>query len=157
MKRIGIAAGIILVLVLSVTLISCTTSSRKIQVIDLYQMTDEVSESVTITMSGDVDIEVLASEYNLSETSIEKCAGRYSLTRMNADAFIAVKTGDGNTKIVEDAFRQSIDEAKATFANHQSEEYEKAANAEVIVKDDYVFLVMTSDNKAVSKIIASYF
>jgi hypothetical protein len=157
MKRIGITIGIILILILSVTLISCTTSAKKIQVVDLSQMVDSVGKNVTITMSGDVDLETLTEAFYIPEGSVEKFAGKYSLTRMNADNFIAIKAVSGNTKIVEDGLQQRIDEVKDSFANFKPEEYEKAANAKIITKGDYVFLVMTSDNKAVEKIIASYF
>jgi hypothetical protein len=79
------------------------------------------------------------------------------MSMTSADTFVAVMAKEGNTALIEDAFDKRIEDIKDSFVKNLDIEYEKVQDAKVVVKDDYVFLIISSDNKTIQNIIDKYF
>jgi hypothetical protein len=158
MKRILITSSIILIIfILSFSLISCSQDSESLKIIDLDAITQDVSSSVQISMPTELDDQTLQELFDLSPDQVEKYSGIFSMSMTSADTVIGVMAKEGNTALIKEAFDNRIEDIKNSFVKNLDVEYEKVQNAEIIVKDDYVFLIISSDNKTIQNIIDRYF
>lgn len=158
MKRILITSSIILIIfILSFSLISCSQDSESLKIIDLDAITQDVSSSVQISMPTELDDQTLQELFDLSPDQVEKYSGIFSMSMTSADTVIGVMAKEGNTALIKEAFDNRIEDIKNSFVKNLDVEYEKVQNAEIIVKDDYVFLIISSDNKTIQNIIDKYF
>ncbi len=159
MKRILIAASIILLMIfiLSFSLISCSQGRESFKIIDLDAITQDISSAVQISMPTELDAQTLQELFDLEPDQVEKYSGIFSMSMTSADTFVAVMAKEGNTALIEDAFDKRIEDIKDSFVKNLDIEYEKVQDAKVVVKDDYVFLIISSDNKTIQNIIDKYF
>jgi hypothetical protein len=158
MKRILIAASILLMIfILSFSLISCSQDSESFKIVDLDAITQDISSAVQISMPTELDAQTLQELFDLEPDQVEKYSGIFSMSMTSADTFVAVMAKEGNTVLIQEAFDKRIEDIKDSFVKNLDIEYEKVQNAKIIVKDDYVFLIISNDNKEIQNIIDKYF
>jgi hypothetical protein len=158
MKRILITASIIMtIIVLSCFLVSCTEYKTGIQSVDLDAITQEVSNSVEIPMSTDLDKQTLQELFNLTPDDVRKYSGVFSMTMTSADTVVGILAKDGDTATIKNAYNNRIADIENSFIKNIDSEYKKVKNAKIIVKGDYVFLVISDNYKEVQNIINKYF
>jgi len=159
MKRILIAVSIILMIILlPFSLISCTKDTASItKSVDLDVIMQDISSNVDISMPTELDKQTLQQLFNLTPDQIGKYSGIFSMTMTSADTFIAIKAKDGDTSVIKEAYNNRIINIKSSFIKNINSEYKKVRNAKIIVKGDYVFLIIASDTKEVQEIINKYF
>lgn len=159
MKRILIAASIILMIILlPFSLISCTKDNTSItKSVDLDVIMQDISSNVDISMPTELDKQTLQQLFNLTPDQIGKYSGVFSMTMTSADTFIGIKAKGGDTSVIKEAYNNRIVNIKSSFIKNINSEYKKVRNAKIIVKGDYVFLIIASDTKEVQEIINKYF
>jgi len=146
-----------MIFILSFSLISCSQGRESFKIIDLDAITQDISSAVQISMPTELDAQTLQELFDLEPDQVEKYSGIFSMSMTSADTFVAVMAKEGNTALIEDAFDKRIEDIKDSFVKNLDIEYEKVQDAKVVVKDDYVFLIISSDNKTIQNIIDKYF
>lgn len=146
MKK-SIALMLILCL-LAVAAVGCGNSASSTSN-KAYNMTDIISkieETAPVAMAGDVDDTYVQSVLGLSTDDYEEYAGKYSMANVNVDTLLIVKAKPGKTDTVKAALEKQRDNLAAMNEMYLQDQYEKAKNGLVIVKGDYVALVIVGDN-----------
>lgn len=159
MKRIQVAVSIILMIfLLSFSLISCTKDiASNTKSVDLNAIVQDISNSVEISMPTELDKQTLQQLFNLSTEQVGKYSGVFSMAMTSADTFIGIKAKEGDTSVIKQAYNTRINNIKNSFIKNIDSEYKKVKNAKIIIKGDYVFLIISSNAKEVQNIINKYF
>ncbi len=159
MKRILIAVSIILMIfLLPFSLISCTKDTvSTTKNVDLNVIMEDISNNVDISMPTELDKQTLQQLFNLTPDQVAKYSGVFSMTMTSADTFIGIKAIDGDISLIKEAYNNRINYIKDSFIKNIDSEYNKVNNAKIIVKGDYVFLIISNNTKEVQNIINKYF
>lgn len=159
MKRILIAVSIILMIfLLPFSLISCTKDTvSTTKSVDLNVIMEDISNNVDISMPTELDKQTLQELFNLTPDQVAKYSGVFSMTMTSADTFIGIKAIDGDISLIKEAYNNRINYIKDSFIKNIDSEYNKVNNAKIIVKGDYVFLIISNNTKEVQNIINKYF
>lgn len=157
MRRILIAASTILLILISLLLIACSKDKVTVKNVDLEQITQDISAKMDIAMPTQLDEQNLTELFNLKSDQIEKFSGVFSMTMTDADTIIAIMAKNGNASVIKNAYNKRIEDIKNSLVKNFDTEYEKVEKANIYTKGDYVFLIISENNKEVQNIINKYF
>lgn len=131
----------------------------------LQNMADQVVSEVGFEEPGDVDEQLLSSVYGIDMETVDTFAGKTCMSAISSDNFIAIKAKEGKADTVKKALEEKMEGIKADFKDYVPAEKVKADAGKILVKGDYVFLIILGNDKlsneeAVKKgeeIVNSYF
>ncbi len=125
----------------------------------------KLGETLGIAMPTKVDDSTLKDVFGIDPAWIEEYYGEYSAANTSADHLLAFKVKDGHVEDVKKALEARREAIIQGFEESLLEQLEKARNATIIEKGNYVFFVIAGDmqndadkeaNRA-KDIIESYF
>ncbi|MBC8545389.1 DUF4358 domain-containing protein [Clostridiaceae bacterium NSJ-31] len=114
----------------------------------LQQIVDAVAEEMGdfyVQMPSKLDDETLENLYSIEPDSVEEYAGDFAVTMTSADNFVAVKAKEGKAESVRQALENRRAQLQQTFEQYLPGPLEIAKAGKVLVKGDYVFLIMLGD------------
>ena len=125
----------------------------------------KLGEELGINMPKKLDEETLKNTFDIQPEWVEEYYGEYSAANTSADHLLAFKVKEGHIEDVRKALEQRRDSIIKGFENSLLKELEKARNATIVEKGNYLFFVIAGDsgenadkdvNRA-KEIIESYF
>lgn len=114
--------------------------------ITLKDVVDEIDTQIGIQMPGDINDELLVSEYYMDMANVETYAGRASETMTSCDTVIGVKAVPGKLDTVVEGLQRRKEDLIAAYANYLPDQYEKAQAGEIVIHGDYAFLIVIGEN-----------
>lgn len=131
----------------------------------LEEIVMKLGETLGIAMPTKVDDTTLKDVFGIDPSWIEEYYGEYSAANTSADHLLAFKVKEGHVDDVKKALEARREAIIQGFEDSLLEQLEKARNATIIEKGNYVFFVIAGDmqndadkeaNRA-KDIIESYF
>ena len=118
---------------------------------DIY---DEITKSVTLYSPFCWDEEFISNYYGIDVTSLEEYVFSMSEEATSAETIIIMKAKDSSSvSSISDCLQMVVDEKKNEMENYLPEQYEIVAKSSVQTKDNYVWLVISENADAITKII----
>lgn len=113
--------------------------------VSLNDIVKKIDEEMGIAMGSDVDDTTLTDIFNIDKNDVEEYAGKMSMVMNSADNFIAVKAKDGKADAIKEALEKRKESVMQQFEQYLPDQYVKAQSGKVLVKGDYVFLIILGD------------
>lgn len=118
-----------------------------------------------VQMPSVLDETELREIYNIDPAIVEEFAGDFSMTMTSADNFVAIKAKEGKAEEIRQALENRRAQIQQTFEQYLPGPLEVAKAGKVLVKGDYVFLIMLGNPEVgaateiarAEKIINSFF
>lgn len=88
--------------------------------------------------------------YGLDLSTIDDYYGKMSMVNVKSDVILMVKAKAGQTDAVKTALEARRDAIAASFEMYLTSEYDKAKNGRIVVKGDYVLLVIAGDSDRIN-------
>ncbi len=125
----------------------------------------DLGEDLGITMPQKLDEANLRDVFGIQPEWIEEYYGEYSAANTSADHLLAFKVKEGHMEDVKKALENRRQAIADSFEQSLLEQQEKARNATIVEKGNYVFFVIAGDVQAgadkevnrAKEIIESYF
>lgn len=118
---------------------------------DIY---DEITKSVTLYSPFCWDEEFISNYYDIDVTGLEEYVFSMSEDATSAETIIIMKAKDSSSvSDISDCLQVVVDEKKNEMENYLPEQYEIVAKSSVQTKDNYVWLVISENADAITKII----
>lgn len=118
---------------------------------DIY---DEITQSVTLYSPFCWDEEFISNYYGIDVTSLEEYVFSMSEDATSAETIIIMKAKDtASVSGLSDCLQMVVDEKKNEMENYLPEQFEIVAKSSVQTKDNYVWLVISENADAITKII----
>ncbi len=118
---------------------------------DIY---DEITNSVTLYSPFCWDDEFISNYYGIDAASLEEYVFSMSEDATSAETIIIMKAKDvSSVSGLSDCLQVVVDEKKNEMENYLPEQYEIVAKSSVQTKDNYVWLVISENADAITKII----
>lgn len=118
---------------------------------DIY---DEITKSVTLYSPFCWDEEFISNYYGIDVTGLEEYVFSMSEDATSAETIIIMKAKDSSSvSDISDCLQVVVDEKKNEMENYLPEQYEIVAKSSVQTKDNYVWLVISENADAITKII----
>lgn len=118
---------------------------------DIY---DEITKSVTLYSPFCWDEEFISNYYGIDVTSLEEYVFSMSEDATSAETIIIMKAKDSASVAgLSDCLQMVVDEKKNEMENYLPEQFEIVAKSSVQTKDNYVWLVISENADAITKII----
>lgn len=131
----------------------------------LEEIVMKLGEELGITMPTKLDEATLKDVFAINPEWVEEYYGEYSAANTSADHLLAFKVKEGHVDDVKKALEERRDAIVQGFEEGLMEQLEKARNATIVEKGNYLFFVIAGDvqngaDKEVNRakeIIDSYF
>lgn len=118
---------------------------------DIY---DEITESVTLYSPFCWDDEFISNYYGIDTTTLEEYIFSMSEDATSAETIIIMKAKDSaSVSGLSDCLQVVVDEKKNEMENYLPEQFEIVEKSSVQTKDNYVWLVISENADAITKII----
>lgn len=114
----------------------------------LQHIVDKVAEEFGdfyVQMPSKLSDETLKDIYSIEPGSVEEYAGDFAMTMTSADNFVAIKAKEGKAEEVKQALENRRAQVQQTFEQYLPGPLVVAKAGKVLVKGDYVFLIMLGD------------
>jgi len=148
----------------------CTTKKQVVIKKDttLQNIVDKVAEEFGdfyVQMPSKLDATTLKDLFNIDPAIVDEYAGDFAMTMTSADNFVAIKAKEGKVEEVKQALENRRAQVQQTFEQYLPGPLQVAKAGKVIVKGNYVFLIMIGnpekgpekDVARAEEIINSYF
>ena len=118
---------------------------------DIYE---EITQSVTLSSPFCWDEEFISNYYGIDVTSLEEYVFSMSEDATSAETVIIMKVKDSaSISGLCDCLQVVVDEKKNEMENYLPEQFEIVEKSSVQTKDNYVWLVISENADAITKII----
>lgn len=115
---------------------------------------DEITNNVTLYSPFCWDDEFISNYYGIDTTSLEEYVFSMSEDATSAETIIIMKAKDvTNISSLSDCLQVVVDEKKNEMENYLPEQFEIVEKSSVQTKDNYVWLVISENADAITKII----
>lgn len=133
--------------------------------VSLEDIVMKLGEKLGITMPTNLDDATLRDVFGIQPDWLEDYYGEYSAANTSADHLLAFKVKEDHKKEVKEALEQRREAMIQSFEEGLLEQLEKARNATIVEKGNYLFFIIAGDvqngaDKEVNRakeIIDSYF
>mgnify|MGYP001386748848 CR=1 FL=1 len=150
MKRIlSIAAA---VLAMALALSGCGKGETYTSDKTVAQIAGDVMGSVEFAMGMEASEEELSEYYGITKENYTEIYA-YNGMMISADTLYIAKAADGKADALKAEFESRLAAVQQSFEQYLPDAYEMAKNGEVVVRGDYVMLVISADNE---KAIAAF-
>lgn len=118
---------------------------------DIYQ---EITENVTLYSPFCWDEEFISNYYGIDTASLEEYVFSMSEDATSAETIIIMKAKDSSTVSgLSDCLQVVVDEKKNEMENYLPEQFAIVEKSSVQIKDNYVWLVISENADAITKMI----
>lgn len=105
----------------------------------------KINDEIGLQMPTPVDDTALTDFFHLSSDMVEEYYGLFAMVMTSSDNVVAVKATPGKVEDVKAALEKRKEDVEGSFEMYLPDQYEKAQTGKVIVKGDYVFLLILGD------------
>lgn len=135
--------------------IATTQSEEEIKeptaIVDIY---NEITQKVTLYSPFCWDDEFISNYYGIDVTSLEEYVFSMSEDATSAETIIIMKSKDSaSISGLSDCLQVVVDEKKNEMENYLPEQFEIVEKSSVQTKNNYVWLVISENANAITKII----
>lgn len=159
MKKFAkVLVGLLAVSILSTSFVGCTTGSDDSNVTSpevpgvgltdgttLETIVKEIEAQIGLQMPGMVDETMFNDMFYITSDIAEESYGVAAMTMTSADNVIAVKAKPGKVEEVVAALERRKEDVIKSFETYLPDQLEKAQTGTIVVKGDYVFLLILGD------------
>ena len=132
---------------LALLVTGCGSSSKEYNLDDVMSAIEAVAP---VPMAADIDDDFLTGMYGISMDDVVEYKGKYSNVNIMSDEILIVKAAKGKTDTIKAAF-EARRQAKYDQCNMYLQPLaDKAQNGRIVVKGDYVLLVIAGDNDRIA-------
>lgn len=124
----------------------CGSSSANYNLSDIMTAIEAASP---VAMPADMDDSILTGLYGIDMADVEEYVGKYSNVNISSDEILLVKAAKGKADTIKAACEARRDAKASDCEMYLPGQYEKAKAGRVVVKGDYVFLVIGGDNDVI--------
>lgn len=144
--------------VLVFTVAGCGKEKKEVIKIDEKALVEKILGNEEAPMLQEADEETLKNTFGLNPDDYESQYTKFSLVNISAINVSVVKAKEGKVEAIKAALEKRSNEVKKSFEQYRIEPaYTTSKNGEVIVKDDYVILLMVEKKDEALKIIDETF
>lgn len=111
----------------------------------LEEVIMKLGEELGITMPTKLDDQSLKEVFGIEPEWIEEYYGEYSAANTSADHLLAFKVKEGHIEDVRSALEKHQDTIAANLDDTMKEQLDKARNATIVQRGNYVFFVIAGD------------
>lgn len=104
-----------------------------------------IEEVAPVSVPADMDDEYLTGMYGISLDDVEEYKGKYTNVSLSTDEILLVKAKAGKADTIKEALEARRDAKYEQAAMYDDVQAQKAQNGRVVVKGDYVLLVVVGD------------
>ena len=115
--------------------------------VTLQDIVDEIESQIGMQMPGDIDDVMLTDMYHMDMNNVETYAGRASMTMTSCDTVVAIKAVPNKVSEVAKSLEQRQEDLINQFERYLPSQYQKAQAGSVIVRGDYVFLIVLGESE----------
>ena len=120
----------------------------------ITEIYDEITQNVTLYSPFCWDDEFISNYYGIDVTSLEEYIFSMSEDATSAETIIIMKAKDSSSVSgLSDCLQVVVDEKKNEMENYLPEQFEIVEKSSVQTKDNYVWLVISENADAITKII----
>lgn len=106
---------------------------------------DQIATEVGVAMPSDVDDNFLRDMCYIAPEDTDAYAGKIAIVNTSADNVIAVQAKEGKIDAVKEGLEKRLGDVQKSFEQYLPEQYEKAKKGRVIVRGNYVFLLVLGE------------
>lgn len=121
------------------------------------EMYDAILEAAPMNSPLEVEESVLTDLFYIDASWTDDYVASMAQMNVSADNLAVVHATEGNVQNVEEALQKRIDDERASFERYLPEQSDKAAEALLITKGDWVFMAINDNYDAVKETIESFF
>lgn len=124
---------------------------------NLTDVVTAIEETAPVSMGQELSPSIEGSDsymtdlYGLDLSTVEDYYGKMSMVNVKSDVILLVKAVPGQADAVKAALEARRDAIAASFEMYLTSEYDKATNGRVVVKGDYVLLVIAGDSDRIAE------
>lgn len=108
----------------------------------LESMVQKIGDTNEITMPTKADDAVAKDLFHLNLDDVEEYSIQYAMVMNSSDNIAMVKAKDGKVDSVKTALETRLNDVKKSFEQYLPDQKEKANNGKVVVKGNYVALLI---------------
>ena len=135
---------------LSLTMLTACGGKAETPSYDVNEIITTITDAVPVAMAGDITEEELTIMMGLNMEDVASFAGKVSMANVSADRVLVIEAAEGKVDVIEaavEAFKQSV---VSSFELYLPDQYEKAQAGRIVVKGNYVVLVIGGDNEVIA-------
>lgn len=158
MKKLGMI--LLSIFTLGVIIAGCSDKSAGNELKDNLSLKDvitKVEEAAPMQMPMEADEEMAKDIYHLNLDDIEDYYIKSAMVMNSADNTVIVKAKEGKVDDVKKSLENRLLDVQKSFEQYLPDQKEKAANGKILVKGNYVILLINDDIKAAEKAVYSCF
>ena len=121
------------------------------------EMYDEIIAAAPMNSPLELDETMLADLFYIEGGWVDDYVVSIAQMNVSADNLAVIHATEGNAENVADALQKRIDDVRASFEHYLPMQSDKAAEALLITKGDWVFMAINSDYDAVRETIDGFF
>ncbi len=129
---------------LTVLLVGCGGGEETKQY-NLDDVMAAIEEVAPVSVPADMDDDYLTGMYGISLDDVEEYKGKYTNVSLSTDEILIVKAKSGKADAIKEALEARRDAKYEQAAMYDDTQAQKAQNGRVVVKGDYVLLVVVGD------------
>lgn len=107
---------------------------------------DRINTEIGIAMAADIEDSILKDVFYIDPVDVQAYAGKFAMVNTSADNVVAVQANPGGADAVKEALEKRLTDVQKSFEMYLPEQYAKSQKGQVIVKGDYVFLLILGES-----------
>ena len=126
-----------------------SSESSALPAYDVEQVLEAIESAVPVSSGKEIDDDTLTLLMNVDMENVEAYAGKITQLNQNTDQILVIQAKPGKADAVKtelEARRQAMVDSSANYSEFAGEKV-KAENGRVVVKGDYVVLVIVGDSQ----------
>lgn len=123
----------------------------------LEQVVQKISDDNMMAMPAKADDQIAKDLFHLNLEDVEEYSIEFSQVMVSADNVALVKAKEGKVDAVKESLEKRLADMVNQFAQYLPDQKLKTENGKVIVKGDYVLLLIVEDVAASEETFNSYF
>lgn len=154
-KFLIITLLIIICIVISVTSICIYIYIDSNKNLDLLKINDDIS-SLSIYQSSnleDINIDNVSDIFGIDKSYIKDVVGKIPIINIDSSMYVIIKTDKENIKYVQQKLVEYATVLENEWKDYLESKYDLVVSRKIGVKSNYVYLVISNDNKQVIDLI----
>lgn len=154
-KTIMVIAGVVIVAIIALIVTLFALNNKEEVKLDLANINTQITNNTYFgeIMTMELDKETIQTLMEIPEEQVEEVVGKIPMVNVQASMYIIAKATPGNVNAVKEKIEAYGNTQDEIWSRYLPEQYEYVKNRKIVVKGDYVYMVIAENVEEIENFI----